>query len=415
MTTTTSLAPASTTTSTAPSAPMTTPPPTVPPAAEPPARVPAATTTTAPAPPANNPPPAPEANAPDRAPVIPEPPPAGGAVSPVIVPRGPGTGSPLPEGSPPGSTDAAPLPPAGGDDSTAPTSESGLFPADLRALRDSVVRTGANNSQRLIEALAPLGQYGLSPEEAAVVGFGRFPVAGKATYSHDWWFPRFGPGWRLHEGTDIFAARGTPVRAPAAGMARIRNGALGGLSVYVIEPDGTYYYLAHLAGTAPDLIDGAPVRAGQVVGFVGDSGNARGGSPHVHFEVHPGGGGPVDPKPVLDQFLTDALVGAPAVVDAYARASVATGLTDQPPSLPEPRAARLPLAGASRSALLWASAASPTGGALRLAEAEAVRAAADIQREPRLQAQAVAQQETEAQLRAWMAPLVPPALASVID
>jgi hypothetical protein len=306
------------------------------------------------------------------------------------------------------------LPPAGGDDIDVPIAERGPFPADLQALTNSVARTGSSNTQGLIDALAPLGQYGLSPEEAAVVGFGRFPVAGKATYSHDWWFPRFGPDWRLHEGTDIFAPAGTPVRASADGRARIRDGGLGGLSVYVIEPDGTYYYLAHLAGTAPDLVDGAAVRTGQVVGFVGDSGNAAGGVPHVHFEVHPGGGGPVDPKPVLDQFLTDALAGVPAVVDAYAKAAT-TSVPAPPLRIPKPRAARLPLADPPRSALLWAAAASPTGGTLHLAKTEALRAAAAVRHEPRLVAQATDQDQAAAQVRAWLAPLVPPALTTVID
>jgi hypothetical protein len=308
------------------------------------------------------------------------------------------------------------LPPAGGDDSEAPTADEGAFPPDLQALRDSVERSGSNNTQALIDALAPLGRYGVSPEEAALVGFGRFPIAGRATYSHDWWFPRFGPGWRLHEGTDIFAAMGTPVRAPAAGKVRISNGGLGGLSVYVIEPDGTYYYLAHLAGTAPDLVEGVSVVTGQVVGFVGDSGNARGGSPHVHFEVHPGGGGPVDPKPVLDQFLTDALAGTPAIVDAYAKAATAAaGSSTLQPRLPEPRAARLPMADAPRSALLWASAASPAGGAVRLAQAEALRAAAAFESDRRFVAQATESRRADAQLEAWLDPLVPPALAPFFD
>ncbi len=73
------------------------------------------------------------------------------------------------------------------------------------------------------------------------------------------------------------------------------------------------------------------------------------------------------------------------------------------------------MADAPRSALLWASAASPTGGALRLAHAEALRAAAAFEQQPRLVAQALDHGRAEAQLRAWLAPLVPPALASVID
>jgi hypothetical protein len=185
------------------------------------------------------------------------------------------------------------------------------------ALRDSVARSGSSSTATLVAALAPLTQQGVHAEEVAKVGFGRFPVAGEATYSHDWWFPRFGPGWRLHEGTDIFAPRGTPVRAPVEGTVRISNGGLGGLAIYVTAPDGTYFYLAHLASITPGLIEGARVATGDIVGHVGDSGNARGGLPHLHFEVHPGGGGPVDPKPVLDRLLADALAAAPRVIEAY--------------------------------------------------------------------------------------------------
>jgi hypothetical protein len=254
-----------------------------------------------------------------------------------------------------------------GDDTEKPPGDSSSFPPDLAARRDSVQRTGPSNSQALIDALAPLTGYGLTPEQIAQIGFGRFPVAGAASYTHDWWFPRFGPGWRLHEGTDIFAAAGTPVRSPTEGTVRLATGGLGGITVSVVEPNGTYYYLAHLAGRAPGLVEGAKVTTGQVVGFVGTSGNALGTPPHVHFEVHPNGGGPVDPKPVLDGFLADALAGTTNLISAYAAApsavvdgAAASALLPLPagpgPAGPTPGSgtASAPSSGSSTSTLFWA-------------------------------------------------------------
>jgi hypothetical protein len=326
----------------------------------------------------------------------------------------PGAGPARSAGGPTaGGAGADPLPPAS-DDGEVPPPGAGAFPPHLQALMDSIERTGARNTQALIGALVPLAEYGLSPEQAAVVGFGRFPVAGEATYSHDWWFPRFGPGWRLHQGTDIFAARGTPVRAPVSGSVRIRNGGLGGLSVYVTGADGTYYYLAHLAGIAPGLVDGATVRTGDVVGYVGDSGNARGGLPHVHFEVHPGGGGPVDPKPVLDRYLDDAIAAAPDVVAAYAEAD-ASGRGR--PVVPEPRAVDAAAMDAMRSALLWVTSVNPSGGAAQLAQAEALRAGGQIDwGQVGGQARIAERERAEAarQVDAWLRPLMPPLVAAVL-
>ena len=163
-----------------------------------------------------------------------------------------------------------------------------------------------------------------------MLGMGQFPVAGPADFEDDWHDPRFGPPFHLHQGTDIFADRGTPVIAPEDGTVRFEEGGLGGRAAYVTTGDGTYYYLAHLNTYEDSLYSGASVKQGQVVAYVGNTGNAENGAPHLHFEIHPYGGGATNPKPILDQWLADALDAVPTLLAAYGvnvpRAITAAGM-----------------------------------------------------------------------------------------
>lgn len=305
--------------------------------------------------------------------------------------------------------------PAGDGDgaSTAPR----IVPPEFQKMINSVKRTKANNTGKLLEALRPLVDLGMSEPEAAVLGFGRFPVAGYATFVDDWWFPRFVPTFHLHEGTDIFAPMGTPVRSPVEGVVRRVDGPVGGLAVYVKQKDGTDFYMAHLAGFA-EPVDGQTVKVGDVVGYVGDSGNAKGGAPHVHFEIHPKGKAAVNPKPFLDLWITEAIAAAPGLVSSFEagrpRAVVATGLTRQ---LGVARSGFEGPAAPPRPQLLWASSASPSGGALRLAEAEAVEAARGVdwaRHTARYEREALAWARAERRAKAILSPLTPPALRSVL-
>ena len=207
----------------------------------------------------------------------------------------------------------------GGDGAPAPAGGI-VVPPEAQRIIDAVPRSGASSNAALLDRLQLLRDLGLSEEETLRVGLGRFPIAGPARYSHDWLFPRYGPGFRFHLGTDVFAAHGTPVRAPVDGVALSANGGLGGLTVKVFMADGTYFYLAHLSGLVDGFTDGMPVRTGDIVGYVGDSGNARGGAPHLHIGIYPHGGAPVDPKPILDHFLAEASARVPAIADAVRRA-----------------------------------------------------------------------------------------------
>ena len=207
----------------------------------------------------------------------------------------------------------------GGRSSTTPTTSTTerTIPADAQRIINSVNRTGSNNTLGLLDAVRPLMDQGLTQEEAAIIGFGQFPVAGEAYWSDDWYQARFTPEFHLHKGTDIFAARGTPVRAPVDGRVEFASEGAGGLAAYVTGADGTYYYMAHLDRFAPDLRSGQTVKQGRVVGFNGSTGNAEGGSPHVHFEIHPAGGAAVNPKTVLDRWVQEAISGAQKVIPAY--------------------------------------------------------------------------------------------------
>lgn len=114
---------------------------------------------------------------------------------------------------------------------------------------------------------------------------------------------------RTHEGVDIMAKLGQEVFAVANGvLVRLDpiDAPRSGLAWALVADDGTYYYYAHLSATAPGLVVGTRVGNGQVIGYVGDTGNAGPGNSHLHFEVHPGGQGrpAVDPFPLLDIPIT---------------------------------------------------------------------------------------------------------------
>jgi len=104
---------------------------------------------------------------------------------------------------------------------------------------------------------------------------------------------------RSHAGIDIFAARGAPVTSTTRGVVvSIREGGLGGKQVWVLGPAAQRHYYAHLDAWADGLHEGDVVQAGDPLGVVGDTGNARGTPPHLHYGIY-GSGGAYDPLPLL--------------------------------------------------------------------------------------------------------------------
>ena len=111
-----------------------------------------------------------------------------------------------------------------------------------------------------------------------------------------------------HEALDIAAPRGTPVRAVDDGrIAKLFHSVPGGITVYQFDPTERFaYYYAHLDRYADDLREGASVHAGDVIGYVGTTGNAPPNAPHLHFAIFRLGpdrrwwrGTPINPYPIL--------------------------------------------------------------------------------------------------------------------
>ncbi len=117
------------------------------------------------------------------------------------------------------------------------------------------------------------------------------PVQGGSAYGDTWGAPR--SGGRRHQGVDMLAITGTPLQAVVSGIVEQSGNQLGGITIALLGDNGNRYYYAHLAG-----YEGLPgrVEQAQVIGYLGDSGNAT-GIPHLHFEIRPLGGVPVNPYP----------------------------------------------------------------------------------------------------------------------
>ena len=140
---------------------------------------------------------------------------------------------------------------------------------------------------RKTEVVVDIGEAVITPSFV-------FPVDGSVSFSDTFGAPR--DGGRAHQGADIFADEGTPVRAVVDGSVSFGSNTLGGLTATVIGADNTSYYYAHLSAQ-----EGEPrgVHAGDLIGYVGHTGNAAHTLPHLHFEVHPNRGVAVNPYKLL--------------------------------------------------------------------------------------------------------------------
>ncbi len=122
-----------------------------------------------------------------------------------------------------------------------------------------------------------------------------FPVDGRYSFIDDWHAPRKG---HLHMGIDIAAANGTPVVAVMDGhISSMDHAGAGGIELFLTTARGDSFLYCHFSRYAQGLHVGQKVQAGQVIAYVGATGDATG--PHLHFEIHPGGGAAINPYPYL--------------------------------------------------------------------------------------------------------------------
>jgi murein DD-endopeptidase MepM/ murein hydrolase activator NlpD len=170
--------------------------------------------------------------------------------------------------------------------------EAGL--EEARRLEARLVRLEQRRQQRARLAAIPPPAGGGGP----VVGGSACILERPYSYVDSWGAPR--SGGRGHEGTDVMAPHGARVFAIVDGVvSRESTSGNGGIQLYLQGDNGAEYFYAHLSGYA--VPTGARVRAGQLIAYNGQTGNAQYTSPHVHFEIHPGGPGsaPVNPYPTL--------------------------------------------------------------------------------------------------------------------
>ena len=167
-----------------------------------------------------------------------------------------------------------------------------------RVLKGHIALATAQVAVQTLEAIdASQKEFeGLDAAAAGKVATGASvcPVRGPVAFVNDWGAPR--SGGRTHQGNDMFAAMGTPDVALIDGYAEHNLDDLGGVGIMLHGKDGNVYYYAHLSAyEGPSRL----VKAGEVIGYVGDTGNAKGGPPHTHFGIKPGGGAYVNPYPTL--------------------------------------------------------------------------------------------------------------------
>lgn len=174
-------------------------------------------------------------------------------------------------------------------------------PPPPQASPDEAARPqGPRSTQVVMETLEG------EPPEKVARALAPFPVAGWASYDDGWAPTQAVPGIAAGQGTAIFAAAGTPVVAAANGPVRTEALDPGwGTAVELVGPDGTIYRYGHLERLAAGVAEGAGVRRGQIIGYVGVTG-VRDGDPYLYFQLELADGRILDPVPFLDRWLIEA-------------------------------------------------------------------------------------------------------------
>jgi murein DD-endopeptidase MepM/ murein hydrolase activator NlpD len=147
------------------------------------------------------------------------------------------------------------------------------------------------------DEIAQLFRMGGTPGDGVRIALYACPVNGPHFVSNDFGAPRDG-GTRKHQGNDIIAPMGTTIVAPLSGtITLLQSSGKGGLAIFETGVGNVGFYFAHEQEITAH--QGDEVTAGQEIGRVGNTGNAAGGTPHLHFEIHPARGAAIDPYPSL--------------------------------------------------------------------------------------------------------------------
>lgn len=174
------------------------------------------------------------------------------------------------------------------------TDECKRLQAEYEAEQARLRAEAEARKRRAAEAAARAAAEGMSAGSQVIGGMICPFTPGRTQFGDTYGAPR--SGGRLHRGVDMFAPRGEPIYAVESGTAAISDHGLGGKQITLRASSGRAYYYAHLDGFA--VSNGATVSQGDLLGYNGDSGNAEGTSPHLHFQIHPNGGsGVINPTP----------------------------------------------------------------------------------------------------------------------
>jgi murein DD-endopeptidase MepM/ murein hydrolase activator NlpD len=182
---------------------------------------------------------------------------------------------------------------------------------------------GTYSTEALDDVYDKLVEAGMSRGVATRRVYRPFIVMGPAAWTDSWHAPRYAGGFHLHEGQDVFCRDGAPVLAATAGRVEFDVDTLGGRIARLFLPEGGYWYYAHLSDWNSS-VDSGSVDVGDVIGYCGNSGDAVGGPPHVHFGHYLPSGEAEDPV----FYLIGWLEAAERRADVSERAAAAARSTE---------------------------------------------------------------------------------------